>query len=41
MSRQSDGLLVEVNDGFSRITGYQQRDVASTDHPWTWASGSI
>ena len=30
ISRQSDGLLVEVNDGFSRITGYQSS--MSLDH---------
>jgi diguanylate cyclase (GGDEF)-like protein/PAS domain S-box-containing protein len=30
ISRQSDGLLVEVNDGFSRITGYQS--AMSLDH---------
>ena len=26
LSRQSDGLLIEVNDGFSRITGYDSAD---------------
>ncbi len=30
ISRQSDGMLVEVNDGFSRITGYQS--AMSLDH---------
>lgn len=30
LSRQSDGLLIEVNEGFSRLTGYNS--VVSIDH---------
>lgn len=38
LSRQSDGLLIEVNEGFSRITGVQQRDVGG---PFGAGSGDL
>jgi periplasmic sensor diguanylate cyclase/phosphodiesterase len=39
LSRQSDGLLLEVNEGFCRLTGYEFNRLSIRPRS-TWGSGS-